>query len=90
MSYKPCQNCLSDELTDAEALAIVREELEKIPATTIAQMALTKDYSPLQAAIKESVKRICVKGAIKQANNVYVWVGGIIAALFILYLMTRK
>lgn len=89
MSYKPCTNCLSDELTDAEALAIIQEELKKIPIATLAQVAISGDYTPLQAAMKESVKRICVKGAIKQANNVYVWVGGAIAALLLLWFLFK-
>lgn len=92
MGYKPCCNngySLSDDLTDAEALAIVTEEFNKLDKVKVGIEVASGNYNSINLAIKESVKKICVKGAIKQANNVYVWVGGAIAGLLLLWLILK-
>jgi len=89
MGYKNCSMCLSDDLSDAEAIEIVKAELNKIDKSTLAGELASGNYNSLNLAIKNSVKQICVKGAIKQANNVYVWVGVAVAGLLIGYLIFK-
>jgi hypothetical protein len=86
-----CYSCLSDDLSEAEALSIVKEELSKIPATTLAQVAITGNLEPISLAIKESVKRICIEGAKKKLNtkDVYLWVAGAVAGLLLLWFIFK-
>lgn len=80
---------LSDDLSDAEALAIVEEEIRKIDTITLASELANGKFTSVNLAVKNAVKRICVKGAIKQANNVYIWVGGIALAIVLGYLIFK-
>jgi len=88
-----CYNCLSDEMTEQEALNIVTEELKKIPISQLSAIALGgfKDLSPISSAVKKSVERICIEGAKKKltSKEIYLYVGIAIAGLLGLYLMLR-
>lgn len=59
-----CNNRLAGlgELTDAEAMAIVKEELMKDSATILLEAAQGK-FDTAAIATKRAVERICTKGA---------------------------
>lgn len=84
-----CPMCLGDDLTDAEALEIIKEEFNKLNPITIGVEVAKGDYSSLHKVIKASVERICIQGTKKKLNNVYVWVGGAVAVLLLGYLIMR-
>lgn len=81
---------LANDMTDAQALAIVEEELRKIPATELTKVVLSgfSDMTPISGAIKKSIERICVKGAVEKANNYLPYVLGAVG-LVVLYLILK-
>lgn len=83
-------NCCLSDVTDEEALQICTEELKAIPASAIAVMVASgfKDISPLTNALRNSVRRICIKGAGGEVTNFvkknWLWLlGGSAAVYFI-------
>ena len=83
---------LNDELTDAEALNIVKEELSKLSTADLIRVA-SGDTSVLSVAIKNAMTKICVQGAKAEAVTFvqdYWWallLGGVVLGFGIYYLM---
>jgi len=75
----------NNEITDVEAMAIIEKELKSIPATELSKVILSgfSDLSPIQTAIKNSIKQICVKGIQKEATNYIPYVVGITILIII-------
>lgn len=69
------------ELSETEALAIVTEELKKLPATELIKV-VSGDLSGVAGAVKNGISRICVAGAKSEITDFisqYWWL--ILAAL---------